>query len=115
LRLYVYENPAGGTIALAVLDGEQGFNFASNVSSDPVLDFMGRLANLQALTDSGVSVVAFAYRNSEGKVVTVMTTSVEAAQAYAAGVFPEEDFIDQINGWVDPVFLLSPSGSGEGF
>ena len=115
LRIYVYDNPAGGTIGYAILDGEHDFNFGSNVSGDPVLDFMGRMANLETLTDSGMSVIAFAYRNGEGKVVTVMTTSVRAAQAYAAGVLPEEGFIDQINGWVDPIFLLSPGGGEGGF
>jgi hypothetical protein len=114
LRIYLYPNPDGGQIAYAVLDGSKGFEFSSDTAGDPALDFFVRLSSLQTLTDSDIRLLAFAYRDQQGKVVTIMSTTVDDTRAYGMGVMDETTFVHTIQGWVDPVFLLSTSPTEEG-
>jgi hypothetical protein len=111
LRIYLYDNPDGGTIAYAVLDASEDFSFDTSASTDPVLDFLGRLSKLQAFQDSDVRYIAYAFRQSDGKVVNIMSTSTEDAQAFEDGSISEDEFVKDLNGWVDPTFLLLSSQS----
>jgi hypothetical protein len=102
--LYLYVLPyeeQQGSVLYAVLDGSSGFGLNRSTDSEPILDYMGLLAQSEAAQQAGIQRVAVDYRDSEGQQVAVLTASTASVLAFSRGDMPLETFMQELEGKVD--------------
>ncbi len=86
-----------GSIAYAVLDASNGFQFKPE-SRDPVVDYFKQMANSAAADTYGIQRIAIEYRSTTGTTLLNLTASRDTIAGYSNGTLSREQFLKGIDG-----------------
>lgn len=86
-----------GSIAYAVLDASQGFDFRGVKQDDPVADYLTKLATGEASEKYGIERVALEYRGQSGASLLTITASTDTLVGFANGTVSKEQFLQGVD------------------
>ena len=84
------------SVAVAVLDASEGFEFTRMGDQDPILAYLERLARGEAAERYGIGRVAIQYRDQNGDPVIALTASSEAIARHARGEINRGEFLREV-------------------
>lgn len=100
VEMYVIpEKDSDKSVLLTVLDSSKGFHFSNSGTTDPVSDYLVKLANSSSAY--GINRVAFEYRDSEGKSLVDVTAATDVILKYAKGQITKDAFYKAIDAKID--------------
>jgi len=86
-----------GSIAYAVLDTSQGFDFRGVKEDDPITDYLTKLATGEASEKYGIERVALEYRGQGGDSLLTVTASTDTIAGFANGTVSKEQFLQGVD------------------
>lgn len=115
LTLYVLPvKDASGTLAYAILDVSEGFQFPSGGESNPLFRVMTALVESPAIDRANVTQIAVEYRDGSGHRLGTFTAKTAVVRQLANGQLDDQAFSEQLAGDVDPAAALGSGASASG-
>jgi hypothetical protein len=95
----VPEKKSDKSVLVTVLDSSKGFSFSNSGTTDPVSDYLIKLA--KSSSAYGIDRVAFEYRDSEGKPLVDVTAPTDVILKYSQGKITQAEFLKAIDAKID--------------
>ena len=88
-------------LAIAVLDGSQGFDIRNFNREDAITEYLQLLAKLDEGGEYGIKRVAVDYRNEEGESLLTLTAPTDIISRYADSSISRKQFLQELEGQVN--------------